>query len=321
MFSAIRKHLNPATLVAVSALVFAMTGGAFAVTGHGSGGGSGAKATAAATPPAAAAKAKPKGKAGPRGPAGPKGATGAAGAQGATGPAGVAGPQGPAGNAGASGTNGEPGAPGTSVTSKERATGTIGKCTEGGSEFTAGTTKTYACNGKAGSPWSAGGTLPVGSTETGAWEVGPLKREKAEGGVISIAIASFPIPLAAPLSGEGCNEQAATCHVHYINTEGLESIGVKFGESPEPEGEEVEPQTSPAPCPGSAAEPKATSGNLCIYAGETNGAYAQTNQIGILTGVQGGSTGKGASTAGATQLFFLTEGFEPSATGSWAVTG
>lgn len=120
MFSAIRKHLNPATVVAFMALVFAMTGGAFAATG---GGGAGAKASSSVTPSAAAAKAKakPKAKAGPRGPAGPagkNGATGATGAAGAQGPAGAAGAKGEAGAAGATGAigaqgpQGEQGAPG-----------------------------------------------------------------------------------------------------------------------------------------------------------------------------------------------------------------
>ena len=41
MFSAIRKHLIPRTFMAFVALVFAMTGGAFAASSNG--GGSGAK--------------------------------------------------------------------------------------------------------------------------------------------------------------------------------------------------------------------------------------------------------------------------------------
>jgi hypothetical protein len=72
MFSALRKHLTPGTFIALIALIFAMTGGAFAASS--SGGGSGAKATASVTrgtSVAAAAKSKAKPKAGPRGPAGP----------------------------------------------------------------------------------------------------------------------------------------------------------------------------------------------------------------------------------------------------------
>ncbi len=128
MFSAIRKHLNPATALAFVALIFAMTGGAFAASSGG--GGTGAKvsdSTTRETPVATAAKSKPKAKAGPRGPAGPAGKTGAtgpagaqgaqgaagaqgpAGAKGETGPAGAQGPVGPAGAAGATGAEGKTG--------------------------------------------------------------------------------------------------------------------------------------------------------------------------------------------------------------------
>ena len=54
MFQALRKHLNPATVMAFAALVFALTGGAFAATG----GSSPSHATLTAS--AAKSKAKPK---------------------------------------------------------------------------------------------------------------------------------------------------------------------------------------------------------------------------------------------------------------------
>jgi Collagen triple helix repeat (20 copies) len=164
MFSAIRKRISPTTVVAFMALVFAMTGGAFAASGGG-GGGTGAKATASVTPLASAAKAKPKpkAKAGPRGPAGPAGAKGAAGA---------AGPAGPAGAAGAKGETGAPGAAG--------AQGGVGAAGKEGAE------------GQEGSPWTDGGTLPSESTETGVW--GGYPNEPTES-IHSFPI-SFPIPLA-----------------------------------------------------------------------------------------------------------------------------
>lgn len=150
MFSRIRRHLSPATVVAFLALIFAMTGGAFAAAG-GSGGNSPAKATvrgsvasdqthAPAHAVAARSKAKPKAKTGPRGPAGPKGATGATGATGPAGAAGTAGaqgpqgPQGPQGSTGNNGSNGEKGA-----------------------------------TGATGSPWPGGGTLPSKQTLRGNW--------------------------------------------------------------------------------------------------------------------------------------------------------
>ena len=121
MFQAIRRHISPATVVAFMALIFAMTGGAFAASSGGGGRGSRATASTApagsATPLASAAKskAKPKAKAGPRGPAGPggkNGANGATGPAGAAGPAGATGPGGPAGATGATGAAGAAGAAG-----------------------------------------------------------------------------------------------------------------------------------------------------------------------------------------------------------------
>jgi len=77
MWNAIRRGLNLPTAIAVVALVFAMTGGAFAAKHYVSG-------------PAKASKSK-KGKRGPRGkrgPQGPKGQKGDTGAKGDTGPQG-----------------------------------------------------------------------------------------------------------------------------------------------------------------------------------------------------------------------------------------
>ena len=85
MFRALRKHLTPSTFIAFLALVFAVTGGAFAASGPGGGGS--AKATASSTRTGSAGSLSPRppraspsrrAKAGPRGPAGPKGATGCA---------------------------------------------------------------------------------------------------------------------------------------------------------------------------------------------------------------------------------------------------
>jgi Collagen triple helix repeat (20 copies) len=101
----LRRHFNATTIIAIVALVFAMTGGAYAVTGGGNGG---AHATAQI-----AKKKKKKGKAKVlRGPRGPKGATGATGP---AGPAGPAGPQGPAGKDGTNGATGKEGPPGPST--------------------------------------------------------------------------------------------------------------------------------------------------------------------------------------------------------------
>ena len=106
MFKRIRRRFNATGLVAVFALVFAMSGGAYATSRYvitstkqispkvlkalkGSAGASGAQGSAG-----------PAGSAGPLGPAGP---------QGPAGPAGATGKEGPAGKNGENGKNGETG--------------------------------------------------------------------------------------------------------------------------------------------------------------------------------------------------------------------
>jgi Collagen triple helix repeat (20 copies) len=181
MFTAIRKqlHITPSTVIALMALVFALTGGAFAATGAGS------HTKLLAT--TSKAKPAPKGKAGPRGATGAKGATGAAGPAGAMGPA------------GASGTAGAKGEPG--VDGKEGPTGKEGKEGVEGKEGTEGV------EGKEGSPWTAGGTLPAGKTETGTFS---LSSETGTGAYVKFAAGniSFTIPLSAPLAKD---------HVIYVS--------------------------------------------------------------------------------------------------------
>jgi hypothetical protein len=251
MFSRVRKYINAATVIAVLALVFAMTGGAFAVTGHGNGTPTQATATVtrpeSATATATAAKSKPKAKAktGPRGPAGPAGKTGAAGAAGAQGPAGATGPggaPGAKGENGVAGTEGEEGAAGTSgksVKSTEVAVGGTACNGEGGSEFrlsTAGAA-TYACNGKTGFTK----TLPAGATETGTWYV-----SSPTANVNVKTPLSFAIPLSESLHTPG-------------EPESTESVGEFFRFVNEGE-------TGPAECEeGTEATPKAAPGFLCVY--------------------------------------------------------
>lgn len=94
-------------------------------------------------------------------------------AGGRAGPAGLAGP---VGAKGARGMQGEKGAPGergaTGEPGKEGKAGATPAMKEvGGAEFISASGNTYACNGNEGSPWTAGGTLPSGKTETGEWEL------------------------------------------------------------------------------------------------------------------------------------------------------
>jgi hypothetical protein len=262
MFSTLRTRFGIPGVISVIALVFAMFGGAYAASNNGGG-----KATASA-------KAK-------KGPRGPKGATGPAGP---AGPAGAKGDSGPAGANGTPGTNGTNGINGTSVTSSV-APPEPAHCENGGAKFAAGASTTYACNGAqggpgpAGSPWTAGGTLPVGSTETGAWAISA--RSTAIGPVYTPI--SFNVPLATRMDN---------AHAHFVTT---------------PEG----------PCTGSAAEPTAASGNLCVYLGLDNSLPPKTGEIISTPDLEH----LGSGTTGAVLTFDTPEGAVGFAVGSWAVTG
>ncbi|HEV7936650.1 MAG TPA: hypothetical protein VGP18_01330 [Solirubrobacteraceae bacterium] len=258
MFSRIRPRLTYANVVATLAMVFAMTGGAYAASKYL------ITSTKQIKPSVLASL---KGKAGANGAAGATGPTGPAGPAGSMGPAGSVGPAG----SGTEGKEGKAGANGTSVTSTESANAIEGHCTgtgttgKGGSKFESASGKTYACNGKEGSPWTAEGTLPSGKTEYGTWAFGEYKAA-ALGESIETSI-SFPIPLATNLSTAGCEtieagHVAATCHVHYIDTVGKEVINLGSLETPHFE------EIAPSGCgDGSAGEPAAEPGNLCVYGG------------------------------------------------------
>jgi hypothetical protein len=267
MFSRIRDQIGTAGLVvAIIALVFALAGGALAASGSSSG-----KATASA-----------KGKPGPRGPRGPKGPQGAKGDPGAPGVPGAAGP---------AGAPGKDGANGKSVVVGTEAKGL--NCAEGGTnvEVEGSGTKKFVCNGKEGkagkegSPWTAGGTLPAGKTETGSWVIG-VTLEGTSFDVPTFVPISFPIPLSAELSAS---------QVHYVQNGSV----------------------APAGCTGgTAAAPKADPGNLCVYQASVNSEagfkFEAINKSGVDPRVDG------ASEAGALFGFHVTE-FE-FAYGTWAVT-
>src|ERR1700727_1874815 len=110
MLQVIRRHLNPATLVAVIALVFAMTGGAYAAKRY-------LITSTGQISPSVLKKLKgangTPGAKGTPGAQGPGGATGAAGPQGGAGSAGSTGEKGGAGEKGITGEKGEKGATGS----------------------------------------------------------------------------------------------------------------------------------------------------------------------------------------------------------------
>ena len=252
MFHSIRKHLSYANVAATMALVFALTGGAVAASSHGGGasspagavasapvgrGGSGAQATAAVggnTLLATASKSKPKGKTGPRGPKGPTG---------------------PAGKNGTNGTNGANGAPG--------AKGENGAAGGQGPQGPAGPAGPTGPQGEIGEPGEAGPAgaihgqepLPPEATETGSWAFGEVPQTEVPSTGETVlesayyhTVLSFPIQLAAPL---------AVGDVHYVKT--AEQTGT------EPSGCVVAGKN------GTAAAPKASPGNLCVYEAKNSG--------------------------------------------------
>jgi hypothetical protein len=117
-----------------------------------------------------------------------------AGKPGAAGAQGPAGPAGPAGAAGKDGANGTNGTNGTSVTTSSfGGSKTVGSvtCEEGGVEVKSASPATAVCNGAAAAGGGFAETLPEGKTETGGWSV-----ENATGkGLVVVTPISFPIPL------------------------------------------------------------------------------------------------------------------------------
>jgi Collagen triple helix repeat (20 copies) len=140
--------------------------------------------------------------------------------------------------------------------------------------------------GKEGSPWTAGGTLPSKKTETGAWSLSATKENAGPPAAIS-----FSIPLASAL-GEAA--------VHYVEAEG-----------------------NGTSCQGTAEEPTATLGNLCVYQAFATGLVLE-GEIAKASIQHAGAfpspAVKGASTSGAVILFTTEEEETPLAYGTWAVT-
>jgi hypothetical protein len=133
MFHVIRRHFNATSIVAVIALVFAMTGGAYAAKKYL------ITSTKQISPRVLKSLKGANGKAGATGPAGPAGPTGPGGAQGPAGAKGETGANGPGGKEGPPGEGppGPPGPPGT--------------------------------EGPQGPPGPFTEMLPKGATETGTW--------------------------------------------------------------------------------------------------------------------------------------------------------
>jgi hypothetical protein len=356
---AIREPFGKAGLiVACLALVFAMAGGAFAAKGALTGKQKKevekiAKKYAGAPGPAGAAGAQ--GPAGPAGPAGAKGETGAAG----TGSAGAPGANGKTvlhGTTTPKTTEGEEGdfyintsadtiygpkvgtnwgsatelkgAEGESVEATPFGTaGSNGECVGvGGVEFEVNGTTTYACNGAEGSPWTDGGTLPHGATETGAWKVS-FGLTKESGGEIETeylftAPISFNIPL--PFTPENTYEVASSNTFVVNEALQLDKYGTNPGElcapgSPGSELANCEPEMKQIRvlCPGTFKHPEAESGNLCLYA---RGGESDDIQYPFNTAPESGAS---YGLPEGVKFTFKAHGVGQGGTilGSWAATG
>jgi hypothetical protein len=139
--------------------------------------------------------------------------------------------------------------------------------------------------GQDGEPWTPDNTLPAGATLTGPWDL------TAFSGSTPRVLLPFNIPLANPLPASQ----------------------VKFVTAPTTE------------CPGTAAEPKAEEGFLCVYEQHAPVTVGGTFNAEILDPATEGpppfkAPQPGASRAGA----ILADGdadFNGIANGTWAVTG
>ena len=199
-----------------------------------------------------------------------------AGKPGAQGPIGPQGAPGKDGANGANGADGTDGANGKSVVLTAEAAGA--NCKAGGTKVEVegnAASKKYVCNGQTG--FTA--TLPSGATETGVWATGTNDGA-------SIIPLSFNIPLAT-----------APEFLRYVTEAGLERYL-----APGPEIKEVTPEH----CLGTAEEPKAEAGYVCVYALEEEGTFSVTAAFRKL--LKTGAT-----------FFFSTEAGKHSI-GTWAVT-
>jgi hypothetical protein len=306
MLQRLRDQIGTAGLiVAVVALIAALGGAAYAASGL----------NAKQKKQVVKIAKKYAGKPGPQGPAGSPG---------------PAGPQGAKGDAGAKGDKGDPGTPGQPGTAGKSAVASsfTGADEEGGNppgepcELQGGTEvkiegsseADFLCNGNEGSPWTAGGTLPSGATETGVWTLVTSQANTLEGGPFHVTTVpiSFSIPLASPLDG---------AHTHFVARKVWEG---KIGSGSEElcEGKTGTELTDCESgfeaiqdvCRGTAENPLAESGHLCVYE-RTEDPNSEPFQFGMFSGA-GGSAG-----IAGTLLVFNVTGALANTNGTWAVTG
>jgi hypothetical protein len=147
-----------------------------------------------------------------------------------------------------------------------------------------------------------GDVLPPDGTEVGTFSI----NSEQIFGSNSFALVEWPIQLAAELDGE---------HVRYVGDGGHE-YNLNTGEPLTTAEEEADPHSAFFNCKGSAPAPKAASGYLCYYSLEDHNGIVFTG----FTTYKFVNTEPGASVMAARlQIFEL--GANPSAYGTWAVTG
>jgi hypothetical protein len=189
MFRRLRTHLTPSTLIATLALLFAMTGGAYAASKYL------ITSTKQISPKVL------KSLKGANGKAGAAGANGANGAQGAQGPGGAAGSKGETGAAGANGANGAQGLAGAAG-----ATGPPGPFT---ATLPSKKTETGAWTASVAGGLSLcvpeAANQPTVTPTSGACETG--YNLSVAGAGFALSTISFTFPLAGALDAT---------HVHYI---------------------------------------------------------------------------------------------------------
>ncbi len=194
---------------------------------------------------------------------------------------GKAGPRGPAGPQGKTGPAGATGPAGpTGPTGAAGAQGPQGGSGPQGPAGAKGETGEAGPKGESGAPGAKGEPWsPNSQLPSGATETGSWAAEIGENQSRSVSL-SFPIQLAGEL-------EAADVHI-----------------------------APNAACPGSAKEPKATPGNLCVYVGFNSGSKAKAEAI---FNPAADSITPGAATGGAVLLVYSPES-EARAYGTWAVT-
>jgi hypothetical protein len=178
---------------------------------------------------------------------------------------------------------GKDGAPG--ATGPAGAQGAKGDTGAKGDQGIQGIQGKQGIQGPEGSPWTAGGTLPSGETETGAWAVYNST---------SVVPLSFNIPL-----------EAAPTAVRYMNPGGEEKVF-----NPALPGFEFVAATH---CSGDFENPTAPPGEVCVY------AEVEEQPVPNFGFVPIGGKLKRYET-GVTFQFSVEPGLGQTALGTWAVT-